>query len=197
MSSQALSKVMRTESVMVLQVELDHNVSDSQHPISQKKYDFPVEFTYHKHKFLFIDKPSVDCKQLIMFHKNLENDKISVYERYHWHPSLKERINIDCNACLLGFVMDDSDETMAMLSLFDVSDSAEKMYETEMEISLCVLPKYQRKHLATDLVKLAWTLFADQSDECWIYVCNSRKSGIFWRKFRQWYAEVNFRLVHP
>mmetsp|Transcript_12144 Transcript_12144/g.19441 ORF Transcript_12144/g.19441 Transcript_12144/m.19441 type:complete len:238 (+) Transcript_12144:66-779(+) len=167
--------------------------------VQTKRYRMPLQFMYHKHRFMWIDNPSVDCKELISFHATLDKYQTSIFERYGWKPSMKQRIDIDCNACLLGFaVHDETNAIMAMITFFDVSDSPEKLYNVEKEMSLCVLPPFQRRHLATDLVRLAWALFVpDEAKECWIYVMNSMKSGIFWRKFQQWYPDVRFRLVRP
>ena len=166
--------------------------------ISHKTYKMPLTFQYHEHKFLFVNKPTKDCKEIIKFHKSLEKHQTSIFERYGWRPKLEQRVEIDLSASLLGFAInDETKEVMAMISLFDVSDSPEKVCKIENELSLTVLPPFQRRHLATDLVRLAWNLFAHPKDECWIYVMNSRKSGAFWRKFKQWYPDVKFRLVRP
>ena len=176
----------------------DEDEDDDNDTIAHTTYKMPLEFVYHDHKFIFIDKPSKDCKELVKFHKTLDKYQTSIFERYGWKPSIDSRIEIDCNACLLGFAInDETQDIMAMLTLFDVSDSPEKCYKIEKELSLTVLPPFQRRHIATDLVRLSWNLFAHPIEECWIYVMNSRKSGMFWRKFKQWYPAVKFRLVKP
>ena len=177
----------------------DDDIKDIENDkILHKTYKMPLEFIYHNHKFLFIDKPNKDCKELKLFHSRLDKYKTSIIERYGWRPSIEQRIEIDCNSCLLGFAInDETKDIMAMIALFDTSDSNEKCYDIEKEISLTVLPPFQRRHLATDLVRLAWNLFAHPLNECWVYVLNSRKSGMFWRKFKQWYPSVKFRLVKP
>eukprot|EP01084_Bolivina_argentea_P130632 230600_1 len=159
-------------------------------------YKMPLSFNYHHHKFIFYT--NTPQNQLATFHCNLEKHETSITERYGWKPTSKQRVNIDLNASLIGMAINpENSEIMAMITFFDVSDSKTKSCTFEKEMSLCVLPKYQRRHLATDLVRSAWNLFADPHDECWIYVMNSRKSGMFWRKFKQWYPAINFRLVYP
>ena len=178
----------------------DNDVDEdkNENTMTPKTYKMPLEFVYHDHKFLFIDKPTKDCKQLMKFHETLEKYHTSIVERYGWTPTIKNRIQIDCNACLLGFAINqETKDIMAMISFFDTSDSSEKKYNIEKEISPTVLPPFQRRHIATDLVTLSWNLFAHPLNECWIYVMNSRKSGMFWRKFKQWYPDVKFRLVNP
>lgn len=225
MAEKPVPKIMRSKSLVQLQDLLNsHVVRESYHllmqkdkaknspnnddddkkdidevpTISHKTYKMPLEFIYHNHKFLFIDKPTKDCKELIKFHSSLEKYQTSVIERYGWRPSIEQRIEIDCNACLLGFAInDETKDIMAMIAFYDTSDSPSKYYEIEKEISLVVPPPFQRRHLATDLVRLSWNLFAHPTNECWVYVLNSRKSGMFWRKFKQWYPEVKFRLVKP
>eukprot|EP01083_Nonionella_stella_P028695 79056_1 len=159
-------------------------------------YKLPLTFNYHQHQFIF--HSDVSENMLRQFHSELEKHKTSIFERYGWRPSLQQRVDIYLNTSLSGFIINkQNNDIMAMITLFDVSDSSEKIYEFEKELSLCVLPQYQRRHIATDLVRLTWNLFAHPTDECWVYVMNSNKSGMFWRKFKQWYPAVNFRLVRP
>ena len=111
---------------------------------------------------------------------------------------MKQRIDIDCNSCLIGFAINlETNDIMAQITFFDVSDSKYKKYKFERELSLLTLPPYQRKHIATDLVRLSWSLFANEEEECWIYVMNSNKSALFWRNFKRWYPSIKFRLVRP
>eukprot|EP01083_Nonionella_stella_P105940 305061_1 len=99
-------------------------------------------------------------------------------------PDAELRVNIDCNACLLGFAIDaQSDQIKAIIALFGVSKKKNKKYETEKELALTVLPPFQRQYIATDLTRLTWSLFASHQDnESWIYVR---------------YPEVRFRRVRP
>ena len=157
----------------------------------------PLVITYHRHKVMFIDKPKSSAELILRFHKDLERHRTAIEERYGWRPTIEQRVDIDANACLIAFALNADNRVMAQIASFDVSDSPHSKCSREKEISLLVLPSHQRKHLATDLVHLAWDLFADPADECWIYVLNSRKSGMFWRRFKQWYPDVAFRLVKP
>ena len=199
MAEKSPPKIMRSKSLVELEELLNSQCNDKNDGrISHKTYKMPLEFGYHDYRFLFIDKPTKDSKELMKFHSTLDKYETSLIERYGWRPNIQQRIEIDCNACLLGFAInDETKDIMAMISLFDTSDSPEKCYNIEKEISLTVLPPFQRRHLATDLVRLVWSLFAHPKDECWVYVLNSRKSGMFWRKFKQWYPHVKFRLVKP
>eukprot|EP01083_Nonionella_stella_P105939 305060_1 len=102
-------------------------------------------------------------------------------------PDAELRVNIDCNACLLGFAIDaQSDQIKAIIALFGVSKKKNKKYETEKELALTVLPPFQRQYIATDLTRLTW-----------IYVVNNNKSGCFLQSFQQRYPEVRFRRVRP
>lgn len=163
-----------------------------------KQYKMPLKFEFHRHSYLYIDTPSKDCKELLQFHKEFTKHSTAIFERYGWRPKEQDRLNIDMGCCLIGFAINEENgDVMAQIAFFDVSDSPGKKYGREKEVSITVFPTYQRRHLATDLIHVTWDLFADPEDECWVYVMNSRKSGMFWKAFRQWYPQVNFRLVYP
>jgi len=160
-------------------------------------YRMPLQFLYHKHRFLFMDRACVNKETLRKFHQSLQKFPVSIKERYGWSPTIEQRMAIDLNADLLGVAIAQDGTAMATITFFDVSDGLTKKYDIEKELSLVVLPTFQRRHIATDLVRLSWNLLADPERECWIYVMNSTKSGAFWRKFKQWYPAVKFRLVRP
>eukprot|EP01084_Bolivina_argentea_P172987 299628_1 len=192
-----VKKELVTQSFMDLRLSLRNKIK---HMTVDKTaitiYDMPLSFNYHGHKFIFYSIPSL--QKLKTFHTELQKHKISIYERYGWYPNIKQRIKIDLNTCLIGIVINiKNQDIMAMITLYDITKTKTKKYKYEKEISLCVLPQYQRCHIATDLVRLTWCLFADSGEECWVYVMNSTKSGMFWRIFKQWYPTINFRLVRP
>eukprot|EP01083_Nonionella_stella_P179002 634143_1 len=206
MALQELPKLMRSKSILEIQDMLRNRSilyekkleSVDEGLLVDKTYKMPLEFMYHNKTFVFADSPSKECKELVSFHKVFDKYQTSIRERYGFAADYPFRMNIDSNACLVVFAIDaDNNNVMAMLTLFDVSNSTEAQYKIEKELALVVLPPYQRRHIATDLMRLTWNLFANEKDECWVYVLNSRKSGMFWRKFRQWYPHVRFRLVKP
>ncbi|ETO28661.1 hypothetical protein RFI_08465 [Reticulomyxa filosa] len=76
------------------------------------------------------------------------------------------------------------------------SPDSDRHSKTERkEIALVVFPLFQRQHLATDMVRVTWNLFKFSDNEEWIYVMNSDKSAMFWRSLKQWYPDINFKLV--
>eukprot|EP01083_Nonionella_stella_P168274 567621_1 len=161
-------------------------------------YKMPMQFRYHQHIFMFTDQPK-ECKLLKQFHDSLELYETTVIERYGWMPDAEFRINIDCNACLLGVAMDaQSGQVKAIITLFDVPKDHKKIYQIEKELALIVLPPFQRQYIATDLTRLMWSLFvSEQDNDGWVYVINSNKSRCFLQSFKRRYPEVRFRLIRP
>ncbi|ETO31024.1 hypothetical protein RFI_06097 [Reticulomyxa filosa] len=158
-----------------------------------------------------------------MYHQALESCPKVTYERYGWQPDFAQRVKIDLSARLLGFVVADNhiktndDQNgattgtviKAQITLFPCAEqnaanmtakksSLENGKQTiteKREIALVVFPLFQRQHLATDLVRITWNVFKFTANEEWIYVMNSNKSAMFWRSLKQWYPDINFKLV--
>jgi len=176
-------------------------------------YQLPLQFNFHNNTFYFTNSQCNDNNYGILlkeFHTEFENYQESVYDRYGWHPDIATRIKIDNNAVLIGFIINNGNikineknkknvtqnnknsisKIMGMISLFKYDDK-------RREIAFTVFPPFQRHHLATDLLRVCWELFANQETDQWIYVANCNKSSLFWRNFTQWYPEINLKLIYP
>ena len=193
----------------------DHKSESKSKPKTIKdiktKYKYPLEITYHKHLYIIFHTTNMskdDIKRMKeyieSYHTLLDDHKEVIYDRYGWKPGKSSRISIDLKSDIIVFVTanDNPKEIMGNLILIncqneyknDVNFKGKFVYE----MAMCVLPKYQRKHLATDLIHLCWDMLSNkENNETWIYVLNSLKSGSFFRNFIQWYPHVKFKLVRP
>ncbi len=87
-------------------------------------------------------------------------------------------------------------KVMALLGLVTLKP------EWKKEVAITVLPPFRRKHLATDLIRVTWIsiLFGEngfEGKEKWVYVMNSNKSGILWKRIKQWFPSIRFQVVRP
>ena len=236
---------------------------DSHHHLH---YEFPLDILFHGHRMIFFHSDFVDFSGgdplfnhfLVSYHRQLSAHATAIQERYAWKPSETERISIDRQAQLVGFVYQiekekekDAEDEDGDIDMFGVlthehdaaaaageedskksvpapvsasppspSLSAELTMKAQLtlfdcgkrmkEVSFAVLPKFQRRRIATDLVRVTWNLFCSshahlaaavagggRATDTWIYVMNSRKSGAFWRALQLWYPEIKFKLERP
>ena len=121
---------------------------------------------------------------LYSFHKNLEKERKTIYDRYGWYPNIYDRIKFDCSSELIGFIINNdknnidgaNGEVMGMIVLIGCEKTAKLTLNTNVdninsnlkvqkEIAIIVLNKYQRHRLATDLVRVTWELFAQDDND--------------------------------